>query len=147
MNKLPDSGYHIYMLIGLKPLVAGVLAVSFAWIWDRCLYHFGLDERLRIQLGIPVGEEIIKYATGSYFQIPILLIYVLFGFGEGILEAVSNYKYIKTPLNIIYLVLAGCLTHLLFGFFFLTTFPIYLQLLLAMIAHISWNSWVLRRES
>lgn len=117
-----------------KLLTGSCLAMSLAWLWDQLMAVTGIGHRLRIGLLIPVGEEIIKFSFVFFLHLSPPLFYCLFGLGEGLLESFSVPMRLKLTV-----MLAGCLTHTVFSLFFLTDFPKYAQLILAISAHCLWN--------
>ena len=120
-------------------MVALSLALSLAWLWDRFLRFSKWDQKLRVGLGNPLGEEVIKYSLAVVFQLQPWLVYLLFGLGEGVLEAFLLKR--KVPLK---LILAGGMIHFGFGMFFL--FPIHQGLSwgCAIITHLLWNNLLIQ---
>jgi hypothetical protein len=116
--------------------------MGLAWLWDRLLIISGINQQLRIGILIPIGEEIIKFMIFYYLCLPSALFYGLFGLGEGLFESFTVPKRFKFTL-----ILAGCITHLIFSLFYLTIFPRYFQLLLAIMAHSLWNHQILHRKN
>lgn len=97
----------------MKLIAAVCLALSLAWLWDRFLRFLKLDQKIRIGIGMPIGEEVIKYSMALAFHFQPLLIYTLFGLAEGWLETFL----LKKP-DALKLILAGGLIHFGFGVFF-----------------------------
>ena len=123
----------------MKLLIALTLALSLAWLWDRFLRFLKWNQKLRVGLGNPLGEEIIKYSLAMAFQIQPWLVYLLFGFGEGGLEAFLLKR--KVALK---LMLAGGLTHFGFGLFYLFPIPPVLSWGFAIVCHLLWNNLLIQ---
>lgn len=118
----------------MRLIVAFLLALGLAWFWDRFLRIIKLNQNIRIGIGMPLGEEAIKYLVAGIFQFPPILIYILFGLGEGCLETFLLKKSFDLKL-----ILAGGLTHFFFGLFFILPVPPFLSISLAITIHIFWN--------
>lgn len=123
----------------MRLTIAVILALSLAWLWDRFLRFLKWNQKLRVGLGNPLGEEAIKYSLAMAFQLQPWLVYLLFGLGEGGLEALLLKR--KGALK---LMIAGGLTHFGFGLFFL--FPIHpgLSWALAIVTHLLWNNLLIQ---
>lgn len=126
----------------IKLLAATLLAMGVAWVWDKLLIGSGIRQQLRIGIFIPVGEEIIKFVIFNSLHLLPVLFFSLFGLGEGLFESFRIPKRFK-----ITLIVAGSVTHTFFSLFYLTSFPGYLQLLMAISGHILWNYKVLHHKS
>lgn len=120
-------------------MVAVTLALSLAWLWDRFLRFLKWNQKLRVGFGIPLGEEFIKYSLAMAFHLQPWLVYLLFGLGEGALEAYLLERKITLKLMI-----AGGLIHFGFGLFFL--FPIHHSFSwgFAVATHLLWNNLLIR---
>lgn len=88
---------------------------------------------------MPLGEEAIKYLIAIAFHFSPILIYILFGLGEGCLEAFL----LKKPTNL-KLILAGGLTHFVFGLLFLLPIPPFSSISFAITAHLIWNNLLIK---
>ncbi|NLW48949.1 MAG: hypothetical protein GXY86_16665 [Firmicutes bacterium] len=128
--------------MGMKLIAALCLALGLAWIWGRFLRFIKLDQKIRIGIGMPLGEEAIKFSLALAFDYQPLLVYLLFGFGEGLLESFL----LKKP-EALKLILAGGLTHFGFGVFFLFPVPPVLSFGLAIILHFLWNNLLLKNKA
>lgn len=139
MNIYFEAGYYIFWM---RLLVAVTLALSVAWLWDRFLRFLKWNQKLRVGLGNPLGEEVVKYSLAMAFQLQPWLVYLLFGLGEGVLEAFLLKR--KVALK---LIIAGGLIHLCFGLFFL--FPVRTGICwaFAVVAHIFWNNLLIHAKS
>lgn len=126
----------------MKLIVALCLALGLAWVWDRFLRFLKLDQKIRIGIGMPIGEEAIKYSIAFAFHHHPLLIYTLFGLGEGFLEAFL----LKKPHDL-KLILAGGLIHFGFGVFFLFPVSPIISLGFAMVIHFLWNNLLIKEKS
>ncbi len=118
--------------------MAGLVALFAAWLWDRLLYRSGLPEKLRVGIGVPIGEELLKLGAASYFGIPLILIHPIFGFGEGLFESIRLYKVLHWQT-----VLVGVFTHLLFGIAYVSVKSTTVSLFSAIILHSLWNQGIL----
>lgn len=123
----------------MRLLFAVTLALSLAWLWDRFLRLLKWNQKLRIGLGTPLGEEAIKYFLAMAFQLQPWLVYLLFGLGEGGLEAFLLKK--KSALK---LIIAGGLIHFGFGLFFLFPFHYSLSWGWAVTTHLLWNNLLIQ---
>lgn len=123
----------------MRLLVAVTLALGLAWVWDRFLRLIQWNQKLRVGLGIPFGEEIIKYSLAISFQIQPWLVYLLFGLGEGGLE---GFLLKRKPL--LKLIIAGGLTHFGFGLFFLFPVDPNLSWGFALVTHLLWNNLLIQ---
>lgn len=126
----------------MKLIVALCLALGLAWIWDLFLRFLKLDQKVRIGIGMPIGEEVIKYSMAFAFHYHPLLIYSLFGLGEGCLEAFL----LKRPYDL-KLILAEGLIHFGFGVFFLFPVPPVFSFGFAMGVHLLWNNLLIKDKS
>lgn len=124
----------------VRLLAGSLLAMGLAWLWDRLFINSGVNQQLRIGILIPMAEEIIKFGIVDSLYLPFPLFYFLFGLGEGIFESFGVLKRFK-----ITVILAGCIIHTIFSLFYLTAFPRYSQLILAICAHSLWNFKVLQK--
>lgn len=123
-------------------LAGSIFALGLAWLWDRLFIVFGVSQRLRISLLVPIGEEVVKMAIFDILQLSPPLFYGLFGLGEGLLESFGLPRRYK-----ITIILAGCITHTIFSLFYLTVLSRSFQLILAIFAHCLWNFKVLLLKS
>ena len=123
----------------MRLLFTVILALSLAWLWDRFLRLLKWDQKLRIGLGVSLGEEAIKYFLAMAFQLRPWLVYLLFGLGEGGLEAILLKK--KSALK---LIIAGGLIHFGFGLFFLFPFHYNLSWGWAIITHLLLNNLLIQ---
>lgn len=123
----------------MRILIAVTLALSLAWLWDRFLRFIKWNQKLRVGLGNPLGEEVIKYSLAMAFHLQPWLVYLLFGLGEGGLEAFLLKRKVALKLMI-----AGGITHFGFGLFFL--FPIHpgLSWGFAVVSHLLWNNLLIQ---
>jgi hypothetical protein len=126
----------------MKLIVIVFLALGLAWIWDLFLRFLKLDWKIRIGIGMPLGEEVIKFSLALAFHYQPLLVYTLFGFGEGWLESF----FLKKP-EVLKLILAGGLTHFGFGVFYLFPVPPVLSFGLAIATHFLWNNLLIKNKS
>ena len=126
----------------MKLIVTVCLALGLAWIWDRFLRFLKLNQKIRIGIGMPLGEEAIKFSLALAFHFQPLLIYILFGFGEGCLESFP----LKKP-DALKLILAGGLTHFGFGVFYIFSVPPVISFGLAIAIHLIWNNLLLKSKS
>jgi hypothetical protein len=126
----------------MRFILAGWLAFGLAWLWAWFLRTIGLKECWRLGLAIPCGEELIKVSIAWWFQLWPPIIYLLFGFSEGLYESVIYKKRFDPAL-----ILAGIITHFAFGLFFWFKFAGWLSLFLAVIMHLSWNNLIIRKQS
>jgi hypothetical protein len=125
-------------MIEMIKLVAGSgLALSLAWLWNQCLFISGISQRLRLGFWIPAGEELIKWGILNCLHVSPPLFYGLFGLGEGLFESLA------APCKKITIILASMFTHTIFSLFYLTALPTYVQLFLAIGAHMIWNGTIL----
>jgi hypothetical protein len=126
----------------MKLILATSLALGLAWFWDRILCSigpmFGIHERLRVVIFVPIGEESLKYGVSYLGSLSPTILFFLFGMGEGIYESI-HFKHKLDPV----LILAGILPHTFFGIFYLFNMPVWIGLLLAVISHFIWNSLIL----
>ncbi len=123
----------------MRLLIAVILGLSLAWLWDRFLRFLNWDQELRVGLGIPLGEEAIKYSLALAFQLQPWLVYLFFGLGEGGLEAFL----LKRPFSL-KLIIGGGLIHFGFGLLFLFPIPSALSWGFAIVTHLSWNNLLIR---
>lgn len=123
----------------MRLLIAVSLALGLAWLWDRFLRCLNLNQKIRVGLGIPLGEEAIKFSLAVAFHLQPWLLYTLFGFGEGCLEMFL----LKKPFAL-KLIIAGGLIHFGFGVLFLFPFPSGLSLSFAITTHLFWNNLIIR---
>lgn len=124
----------------MRLLVAVILGLSLAWLWDCFLHFLNWNQKLRVGFGIPLGEEAIKYSIALAFHLQPWLVYLLFGLGEGGLETVL----LKRPFSL-KLIIAGGLTHFCFGLLFLFPFSHGLSLGFAIATHLFWNNLLIRK--
>lgn len=101
-----------------------------------------MDQKIRIGIGMPLGEEVIKYSMAFAFHYHPSLIYTLFGLGEGWLETFL----LKRPYDL-KLILAEGLIHFGFGVFFLFPVPPVFSLGFAMVIHFLWNNLLIGDKS
>lgn len=126
----------------MKLIVTLCLALGLAWIWDLFLKFLKMDQKIRIGIGMPLGEEVIKYSMAFAFHYHPSLIYTLFGLGEGWLETFL----LKRPYDL-KLILAEGLIHFGFGVFFLFPVPPVFSLGFAMVIHFLWNNLLIGDKS
>lgn len=124
----------------VKLLAGSCLALSLAWLWDQLLIVSGIGQKLRIGVLIPAGEEIIKFSFVYFLYLSPPLFYFSFGLGEGLFESFN--APFRSKITVI---IAGCIIHTIFSLFFLTSYPRYAQLILAIVAHCFWNSKIWNR--
>lgn len=125
----------------MRLVLAGFLAVSLALLWDRALLYIGVKEVNRVGIGVPLGEELLKYTLSLVFSIAPPLLYAAFGLGEGLYETFWR----KNRFNL-GLLGAGVVTHLGFGVLFLCGAPSLISLSFAIVTHIIWNSSIIKRK-
>ncbi len=123
----------------MRLIAAVCLTLSLAWLWDRLLRLLKFEQKIRIGIGVPIGEEAIKYFMAVAFHFHPLIIYSLFGFGEGCLETFL----LKKP-SALKLIIAGGLIHFCFGVFFLFPIPPIFSLSFGITAHLLWNNLLIK---
>ena len=126
----------------MRLLIAVGFGLSAAWLWDRLLRFLKWNQKIRVGIGAPVGEELIKYSLAVVFQLQPWLFYLSFGVGEGILESLLLKKRFDLKL-----IAAGALTHFSFGLLFLFRFQPLLSLAFAIATHSLWNNLLIRAEA
>ena len=125
----------------MKYIFIGCFAIGLALMWDRLLFNSGIKLRNRICIGVPIGEEIIKFFFCRFFHLTPMVFYAFFGLGEGFYETFQ----LKKPFDLL-LVVMGVLTHWSFSLFYLLKLPVMMSLSLAIISHMLWNRFILNSD-
>lgn len=122
----------------MRYVFIGCLSIGLALWWDRLLFNLGIKSRNRICIGVPIGEELIKFLFCLFFHLRPMIFYAVFGLEEGFYETMR----IKKPFDLL-LFGTGVFTHWFFSIFFLLKVPIMINLALAILSHMAWNRLIL----
>ncbi|KJS23281.1 MAG: hypothetical protein VR72_01725 [Clostridiaceae bacterium BRH_c20a] len=120
----------------------GLIAAFAAWIINRSVVNRWGD--LAVAYIVPVAEEILKTLIAIIFGASIFYAHFSFGVIEAIWDMKVNTKGFRPAIF-------SLLTHSIFGFitiyiFWLTGFLIF-GIIISIITHIIWNSYIIRRSS
>jgi hypothetical protein len=126
----------------MRYIFIGCFAVGLALMWDRLLFSLNIKQWRRICIGVPLGEEIIKFVFCYFFNLIPMIFYAVFGLGEGFYEAMR----LKKPSNPLLLLSSGVFTHWSFSLVFLLRFPVMVNLIMAIISHMLWNIYILHSD-
>ncbi|HHV71365.1 MAG TPA: hypothetical protein GXX38_01980 [Clostridia bacterium] len=123
----------------MSPLLAGILALALAFIFNRLLVKSrGLES---IFLEVPLVEEVSKLGAALIFDAPFISTYLIFGVGEAFYDLKS-----KKPISL-NAALFSIASHYLFGVLaqlvWEYTANIFLLVILTTTAHALWNKLIL----
>ncbi|MFZ5945275.1 MAG: hypothetical protein ACOYVD_14315 [Bacillota bacterium] len=121
--------------------LAGTSAAFFAWFLNRIIVRRWGDAAIIVP--VPIIEETLKTVGAVLFSTSIFYTHLVFGIIEGIWDIKVNIKGLLPGIM-------SLLTHSFFGlvttYFHQLTGYISMAILVSIICHIGWNSFIIRKS-